>query len=73
MHVSFCTLLCIQLYVKLCCVYRYAVVLNGWDTIHEAFIKNGIMFADRYQFYLEAAVLNPRLKGKTVQTQRRDV
>ena len=55
------------------CMYRYAVVLNGWDTIHEAFVKNGLTFADRYQFYFEKAVMNPRSKGRTVRAHGRDI
>jgi hypothetical protein len=38
-------------------------VLNGWETIHEAFIKNGLKFADREQFVFEKMHGNPRLKG----------
>lgn len=47
-----------------CIMNRYLVVLNGWETIHEAFIKNGLAFADRQHFAFEKTLFgNPDLKG----------
>jgi hypothetical protein len=43
---------------------RYTIVLNGWEAIHEAFIKNGLAFADREQFAIGKKIFgNPNSKG----------
>ena len=43
-------------------MYRLVVVLNGWETIHAALVKNSTEFADRPQVYIDK-VVNPNAKG----------
>jgi len=43
---------------------RYTVVLNGKETIHEAFVKHSLDFSDRPEFYTNATLFNIHAKGK---------
>jgi len=44
-------------------ILRYAVVLNGYDTIKEALLKKSVQFAGRVPF-LAFKILNPKRKGQ---------
>jgi hypothetical protein len=39
------------------------VVLNGWQTIYDAFVKKGIHFADRVPFFVDSQHVNQELRG----------
>jgi len=43
---------------------RYTVILNGKETIQEAFVKHSLEFSDRPENYLNATVFNVHAKGK---------
>ena len=48
----------------MCLNFRYVVVLNGKETIHEAFVKHSLEFSDRLEYYTNTKGLNIHAKGK---------
>jgi len=48
----------------MCLHVRYTVILNGKETIQEAFVKHSLEFSDRPEIYTNATVFNVHAKGK---------
>ena len=48
----------------MCLNVRYTVILNGRETIQEAFVKHSLEFSDRSEFYTNTTVFNVHAKGK---------
>lgn len=49
-------------------LFRYTVVLNGREAIHEALVKHSLDFSDRPGLYTNATVFNIHSKGKALFT-----
>ena len=61
-----CAVTVVYYLFELLYVYRYVIVLNGKETIHEALIKHSLAFSDRPEFYTNAAYFNIHAKGKVL-------
>ena len=45
---------------------RFAIVLNGKETLHEALVKHFLDFSDRPEVYTNAKVFNIHRKGNAL-------
>jgi len=50
--------------IALLYVYRYVIVLNGKETIHEALVKHSLAFSDRAEIVTNKLYFNIHAKGK---------
>ena len=46
--------------------YRYAVVVNGYEAIHEALVTKAHDFAGRGPLFIENHYMNPEIRGPSL-------